>query len=274
MKDLHTVLDRDVLPFVEKPLRYVGNELNIVRKDLSRVALHGVFCFPDLYDIGMSNLGLQIIYTIVNKEPSWALSRSFHPWTDMEAKMRELHIPLYTLEYLTPLREADWIGFTVQYELHATNILNMLDLAGIPLLRRERSPADPLVIAGGPCMGNPEPLADFIDAFVIGDGEETVVDLCRVMEEKKRAKAGREETLASLAAVRGVYVPSLYQVKKSGRFMVPDKGSAPPVRAAKVPELLDKYYPDRPLVPLVEVVHHRLAVEVMRGCTRDRKSVV
>jgi radical SAM family uncharacterized protein/radical SAM-linked protein len=268
MSDLRTVLDSDVLPFVEKPLRYTGNELNIVRKDLSRVALHGVFCFPDLYDIGMSHLGLQIIYSIVNNQPSWALSRCFHPWTDMEAKMRELHIPLYSLEYLTPVREADWIGFTVQYELHATNILNMLDLAGIPLLSRERGPADPLIIAGGPCTGNPEPLADFIDAFVIGDGEDAVVELCRVMEEKKRAKAGREETLSSLAAMRGVYVPSRYQVKKSGMFMVPDRGTEPPVRAAKVPLLLDKYYPARPLVPIVGVVHHRLAVEVMRGCTR------
>jgi radical SAM family uncharacterized protein/radical SAM-linked protein len=268
MSDLRAVLERDVLPFVEKPLRYTGNELNIVRKDLSRVALHGVFCFPDLYDIGMSHLGLQIIYSIVNKEPSWALSRCFHPWTDMEAKMRELRIPLYSLEYLKPLREADWIGFTVQYELHATNILNMLDLAGIPLLSQKRGRADPLVIAGGPCMGNPEPLADFLDAVVIGDGEETVVELCRVMEERKRAKAVREETLKALAAVRGVYVPLLYQVKKSFLFTVPDRAGVPPVRAAKVPLLLDRYYPARPLVPIVDVVHHRLAVEVMRGCTR------
>ncbi|MBN2187977.1 MAG: TIGR03960 family B12-binding radical SAM protein [Chitinispirillaceae bacterium] len=268
MNDLRAVLDRDVLPFVEKPLRYTGNELNCVRKDLSRVALHGVFCFPDLYDIGMSHLGLQIIYSIVNGKPSWALSRCFHPWTDMEAKMRELHIPLYSLEYLTPVREADWIGFTVQYELHATNILNMLDLAGIPLTSRERGSTDPLVIAGGPCMGNPEPFADFFDAVAIGDGEETAVELCRVMEEKKRAKAGREDTLRALADVRGVYVPSLYEVKKSSLFMVPDRAGAPPVRTAKVPELLDRYYPARPLVPIIDVVHHRLAVEIMRGCTR------
>lgn len=267
-EDLNAVLERDVLPFVEKPLRYAGDELNVVRKDLSKVVLHGVFCFPDLYEIGMSHLGLQIIYSIVNREPSWALSRCFHPWIDMEAKMRELRIPLYSLEYRTPLREADWVGFTVQYELHATNILNMLDLAGIPLLRRGRSREDPLVIAGGPCMGNPEPLADFIDAFVVGDGEEAVVDICRIMEEKKKAKTGREETLASLAAVRGVYVPALYQAVKHGMFLVPDRRGTPPVRAAKVPLLLDKYYPARQLVPLIDVVHHRLAVEVMRGCTR------
>jgi radical SAM family uncharacterized protein/radical SAM-linked protein len=268
MTELKNILERDVLPFVEKPLRYVGNELNIIRKDLSRVALHGVLCFPDLYDIGMSHLGLQILYHIVNKEPSWALSRCFHPWTDMEAKMKELHIPLYSLEYVTPIRDADWIGFSVQYELHYTNLLNMLDLAGIPLVQRERRPHDPLVIAGGPCMGNPEPIADFVDACVIGDGEETVVSLCRVMEEKKKAQAGRDETLQAFTGIKGVYVPSLYPVKKRGMFFVPDRGEAPPVRAAKVAALLDKNYPEAPLVPIIDVVHHRLAVEVMRGCTR------
>ena len=235
MSDLRTILEQNILPFVEKPLRYMGNELNIVRKDLSRITLHGVFCFPDLYDIGMSHLGLQILYHIVNSEPSWALSRCFHPWTDMEAKMRELGVPLYSLEYLAPVREADWVGFTLQYELHATNLLNMLDLAGIPLYQRERGPADPLVIAGGPCSANPEPLADFIDAFVIGDGEEAVVDLCRVMEKSKRAKVGREETLAALAAVTGVYVPSLFPTGKSGTFITPDRRGAPPVRAGSEP---------------------------------------
>jgi len=268
MADIKAILERDVLPFVEKPLRYTGNELNIVRKDLSRVKLHGVFCFPDLYDIGMSHLGLQILYHIVNREPSWALSRCFHPWVDMEAKMRELHIPLYSLEYGTPIRDADWVGFSVQYELHATNLLNMLDLAGIPLYQRERGAHDPIVIAGGPCMGNPEPLADFVDAFAVGDGEETIIALCRAMEQKKIAKAGRDETLRALAGIRGVYVPSLYPVKKRGMFFIPERGDEPPVRAAKVPSLLDEYYPEAPLVPIIEVVHHRLAVEVMRGCTR------
>jgi radical SAM family uncharacterized protein/radical SAM-linked protein len=268
MRDFRAVLDRDVLPFVEKPLRYTGNELNCVRKDLTRVALHGVFCFPDLYEIGMSHLGLQIIYSIVNKEPSWALSRCFHPWTDMEAKMRQFRIPLYSLEYLTPLRKADWIGFSVQYELHATNILNMLDLAGIPLMSRERGRLDPLVIAGGPCMGNPEPFAFFFDAVVIGDGEETVVEVCRLLEERKRIKADRGDTLRALAAVRGVYVPSQYRVRKSFMFTVPERVPGIPVRASKVPLLLDRYYPERPLVPVIDVVHHRLAVEVMRGCSR------
>ena len=201
MTDLKQILEQDVLPYVEKPLRYIGSELNIIRKDLSRVALHGVFCFPDLYDIGMSHLGLQILYHIVNKEPSWALSRCFHPWTDAETRLRELRIPLYSLEYCSPIREADWIGFSVQYELHCTNLLNMLDLAGIPVYQRERGPHDPIVIAGGPCMGNPEPLADFVDAFTVGDGEETIVALCRVMEQKKLAKAGRDETVASLAGI-------------------------------------------------------------------------
>ena len=150
MTAIKNVLDRDFLPFVEKPLRYVGAELNIVTKDLSAVKLRGVLCFPDLYDIGMSHLGLQILYHIINEHPSWAASRCFHPWTDAKDRMRALGIPLYCLEYFSPIREADWLGFSIQYELHCTNMLNMLDLAGLRVYRRDRGEVDPIVIAGGP----------------------------------------------------------------------------------------------------------------------------
>ena len=143
MTTLKTLLEQSFLPFVEKPLRYVGSELNVVRKDLATVALHGVLCFPDLYDIGMSHLGLQILYNIVNKEPSWALSRCFHPWGDAEALLRQLNLPLYSLEYFSPIGEADWIGFSVQYELHYTNMINMLDLAGVSVWQRDRRECDP-----------------------------------------------------------------------------------------------------------------------------------
>ena len=267
---IQDLLDRNVLPFVEKPLRYVGSELNSVRKDLSGIALHGVFCFPDLYDIGMSHLGLQILYHIVNREPSWALSRAFHPWADAEALLRELKIPLYSLEYYSPVKDADWVGFSVQYELHYTNIVNMLDLAGIPVFQRDREETHPIIVAGGPCMGNPEPIADFFDAFVIGDGEEAIVELCTVLAKEKKARSTRAGKLAALAAIKGVYVPSLYPAEKQGLFMAPVLGGkAPsPVKAAKVTSLLSSNYPDKPLVPVMDVVHHRMAVEVMRGCTR------
>jgi radical SAM family uncharacterized protein/radical SAM-linked protein len=268
MTVIKTFLDRDFLPFVEKPLRYVGAELNIVVKDLSTVNLRGVLCFPDLYDIGMSHLGLQILYHIVNEHPSWAVSRCFHPWTDAEDLMRTRGIPLYCLEYLSPLREADWLGFSIQYELHCTNMLNMLDLAGLPLYSRDRGRGNPIVIAGGPCMGNPEPIADFVDACVIGDGEQTIIEICRVLENNKGANAPpRRETLAALSSIKGVYVPSLYTTGVKGAFIIPASATSPTVKAAKIEELRSVNYPAKPLVPIIDVVHHRLAVEVMRGCT-------
>ena len=157
---LRSKIESHFLPFVEKPIRYIGNELNIVRKDLSLVSLHGVLCFPEVYDIGMSHFGIQILYHIVNNRAPWALSRCFHPWEDAERILRKEKIPLYSLEYMTPLSEADWIGFSVQYELQYTNIVNMIDLGGMPLFSKDRDGRHPVVIAGGPCMVNPEPIAE------------------------------------------------------------------------------------------------------------------
>ncbi|MBN1130381.1 MAG: TIGR03960 family B12-binding radical SAM protein [Chitinispirillaceae bacterium] len=267
MEPLQTLVERDLLPYVEKPLRYTGGELHAVKKEPRDVRLHGVLCFPDLYDLGMSHLGLQILYHIVNNQPGWALSRCFHPWTDAEQHMRERSIPLYSLEYFTPLREADWLGFSVQYELQYTNILNMLDLGGVAVRACDRGESDPMVIAGGPCVSNPEPLAAFIDAFALGDGEATVPALCRILERRKPERLPRQTVLQELAGVPGVYVPSLHPAVRKGRFIVPDLSGRPPVRAAKVPELLPEYYPVRPVVPLINVVHHRLGIEIMRGCT-------
>jgi radical SAM family uncharacterized protein/radical SAM-linked protein len=267
MNNLQPVLEARFLPFVEKPVRYIGNELNIVRKDLSTLSLHGVLCFPEIYDIGMSHFGLQILYHIVNSRPRWGLSRCFHPLPDAQKLLRSEKIPLYCLEYMLPLSEADWVGFTVQYELQYTNILNMLDLGGIPLFGRDRDSNCPIIIAGGPCMNNPEPIAHFIDAFAVGDGEETIVALCEAMEHGKKHKHSREKTLKTLGAIKGVYVPSHFSFEKKVLFEVPVPGQ-PAIKAAKIPELKSEYYPDNPLVPLINVVHHRLAVEVMRGCTR------
>jgi radical SAM-linked protein/radical SAM family uncharacterized protein len=267
MNNLQPLIDSRFLPFVEKPVRYIGNELNIVRKDLSLISLHGVLCFPETYEIGMSHFGLQVLYHIVNSRPQWALSRCFHPLPDAQKLLRLEKIPLYCLEYSLPLSKADWVGFTVQYELQYTNILNMLDLGGIPLFRQERDDSCPIILAGGPCMNNPEPIADFIDAFAIGDGEETIVAMCAAMEQCKKLKLSRAITLETLAKINGVYVPSLFSFEKKGLFEVPVPQQIP-VKAAKIPELKPEYYPDKPLVPLINVVHHRLAVEVMRGCTR------
>jgi radical SAM family uncharacterized protein/radical SAM-linked protein len=267
MTSLQSNVERKLLPFVEKPLRYAGGELNAVKKDLLAVKLNGVLCFPDLYDLGMSHLGIQILYHIINKNPDWALSRCFSPWADAEKLMRGLGIPLYSLEYFSPLAEADWIGFSVQYELQYTNILNMLDLAGIPVRTCERKENDPIVIAGGPCVANPEPLAEFIDAFAIGDGEETIVAMCSVMEKRKQEHASRAAVLGDLGGITGVYVPSLNPVYRKGRYLVCEDSGAIPVRAAKVASLAVGYYPLKPVVPLMNVVHHRLGIEVMRGCT-------
>ncbi len=269
-KTLRDKVERLLLPYVRKPMRYAGGELNCVYKDLKALSLHGVFCFPDLYEIGMSHTGLQILYHIVNREDKWALSRCFHPWGDAEALMRKHSIPLYTLEYFTPVREADWVGFSVQYELQYTNIVNMLDLAGLAPLSRDRSERDPLVIAGGPCVGNPEPLADFIDLFVIGDGEETLVKILRLMEKTGTGRngSGKKEFLRQVSKIEGIYVPSLYNVVKSGMFFIPEFEISKQVKAAKIPVLDQNNYPIKPIVPIVEIVHGRLAVEVMRGCTR------
>ncbi|MFP4241218.1 MAG: TIGR03960 family B12-binding radical SAM protein [Chitinispirillaceae bacterium] len=266
MSNISRRVQTEFLPYVEKPLRYTGSELNAVRKDLSETNVHGVLCFPDLYDIGMSHHGLQILYHIVNSNPSWALSRCFHPWTDAEEVMRRSDLPLFTLEYFSPVRDADWIGFSVQYELQYSNLVNMLDLAGLAVHSAERGENDPLVVAGGPCMGNPEPLVPFVDVFLIGDGEEAVQQFCEVIENNRGA--GRSTVLELLAEIPGFYVPSLYRISDEGRFVVPDLKERGPVRAAKLKQFDLKHVPQKPLVPLMNVVHHRLAAEVMRGCTR------
>jgi radical SAM family uncharacterized protein/radical SAM-linked protein len=262
------LIETELLPFVEKPMRYVGNEVNIIRKDPAATQLAGVLCFPDTYEIGMSHYGSQILYHIVNAHAGWTLARAYLPWPDAHARMTGQGIPLYDLEYLRPLNQADWLGFSLQYELQYANVLAMLDLAGIPLRSAERDSRHPVVIAGGPCVYNPEPLADFIDAFVVGDGEESVVALCCLLERMKSEKMSRAQTLTQLGTLAGVYVPSVYPLKQSGRFFVADIGPAGPVAATKVAQLHDKDTPVNQLVPLMEVVHHRLAVEVMRGCTR------
>jgi radical SAM family uncharacterized protein/radical SAM-linked protein len=265
-------LERRVLPFVEKPGRYTGIEINRCDKSGQSIDVHVALAFPDVYEIGMSYVGFELLYHILNTEENIWAERVYTPWPDMESRLREAGLPLYGYESFTALAGFDLLGFTLQYELTYTNILNMLDLGGIPLYSRERAERHPIVLAGGPCSCNPEPMADFIDAFLIGDGEEAFVEICRTIQQAKKTNKTRREKLLALSAIRGVYVPQFYAVTcdESGKFasIKPAEPTAPErILSRVVPELRAEYYPDKPIVPLIEVTHDRLSVEVMRGCT-------
>jgi radical SAM family uncharacterized protein len=266
------VLDIDpVLRKVSRPARYAGGEWNAIVKDWDSTPLRLALAYPDVYDIGMSNLGLAILYDILNSQPDVLAERTFAPWPDMEQAMRAAGLPLFSLETRHPLSEFDIIGFSLGYELTYTNVLNMLDLAGLPLLAAERGDSEPLAIAGGTAALNPEPLADFIDAFVLGDGEEVALEIVDVLRRVKGAgKAGRRALLRDLAALDGVYVPSLYHVEYHDdgavREVRPLDGAPARVRRRFIERLTPP--PLRPVVPFTQTVHDRAAVEVQRGCVR------
>ena len=261
-----------ILPRVQKPARYVGGEYNAVMKDKAQVDLRFAFCFPDTYEIGMSNLGYRILYGVLNEMPGVWCERAFAPWTDMEAELRAAGLPLCALESGDPVGEFDVIGFSVGYEMAYTAMLNMLDLAGLPLRSEDRTALTPLVIAGGTAMYNAEPVADFIDMALIGEGEELlpeVVELCR------RAKAegwDKPRLLRAAAQIQGVYVPSLYDVdyKEDGTVRaITARDGAPEKVVKRVVHHMDRaYYPAKTIVPSTEIVHDRVTLEVFRGCIR------
>ncbi|MGI6752483.1 MAG: TIGR03960 family B12-binding radical SAM protein [Anaerovoracaceae bacterium] len=258
---------------VEKPARYIGGELNEVKKNPAEVKTNFAFAFPDTYEIGMSYMGLQIIYNLLNRNKDVYCQRVFAPAIDMEAEMRRTGIPLFMLETGTPVKSADILGFTMQYEMSFTNILNMLDLAEIPLLSAERGEEDPFVIAGGPCAFNPEPMADFIDFFVIGDGEEILERICKVHGKWKEENSSKEEFLKRICLLSGVYVPSFYKpvYDENGAFSNMEKlyDNAPKkIMKNIVIDLSRAPFPENPVVPLIEVVHDRSVIEIFRGCTR------
>lgn len=264
-----------LLPRVQKPARYVGNEVNSIKKDWQQVQVTMAFAFPDVYEVGMSHLGLRILYHEVNRRQDALLERVFAPWTDLEALLRQERLPLFSLESRRPLADFDLIGFTLQYELSFSNILNMLDLAQLPLFSRERGDEQPLILAGGPCAFNPEPLADFIDAFVIGEGEEVIHEILNVIRDWKQAgrPGGRSEVLLRLARVPGVYVPSFYTVnyQEDGRIasISPNREGVPKrVTRRVIKDLENLDFPTAPIVPFLETVHDRIMLEVLRGCTR------
>ncbi|HUK62149.1 MAG TPA: TIGR03960 family B12-binding radical SAM protein, partial [Dongiaceae bacterium] len=264
-------IQHELLPRISKPNRYLGNALHAPRKPLDQAEVRVLLAFPDAYEIGLSNLGIRIIHHLLNQRPDCAAELVFAPWPDAEAEMRRRGIPLFSLESHAPAADFEVIGFSLQYELQYTNVLNMLDLAGLPLRATERDRRHPLVIAGGAQAFSPEPMAEFIDAFVIGDGEEIihrVVDLVKL----ERCEGGsRRDTLRRLAHVPGVYVPSGYVTTRTGEGWLAATarpGFPARVDTVWVPELKSEYYPDAPMLPVGEITHDRLSVEIMRGCTR------
>lgn len=270
--DLKAKIEKHLLE-VQKPSRYIGGEVGSVIKDKSKVDVRFAFCFPDTYDIGMSHLGMKILYSLTNERENYWCERCFAPSEDFETVMRENGIPLYALESLDPIRDFDFIGFTLQYELSYANILNMLDLAGIPIFARDRSQElGQIVIAGGPCVCNPEPLADFFDLFVLGEGEEVNLELMDLYHEMKQKGATRLEFLRAAAQIGGVYVPQFYHFvyKEDGTIdsLDVDDGIPATVQKRIIRDYDKVYYPKNFVVPFTEIVHDRVSVEVLRGCIR------
>lgn len=261
----------DILCKVEKPARYVGGELNQIIKNPNEVDIRFAFCFPDVYEVGMSHLGTRILYHTINERPDTYCERTFAPWPDMEKLMRENNIPLYTLETKDSLDKFDILGFTLQYEMSYTNILNMLDMSGITIRASERGEDEPIVMAGGPCAYNPEPLYDIVDFFEIGEGEEVMNDVLDVYK-KYKGKGQKKEFLREISKIRGVYVPSLYDVTYNEDGTIKEfkpKYEDVPARVQKrIVNNFDKVsFPEQMIVPYTEIVHDRIVLETFRGCT-------
>ncbi len=264
-------LDKILLK-VQKPSRYIGGELNSVEKNPADVKMRFAFCFPDTYDIGMSHLGMKILYSLINEVPEYWCERVFMPLPDMEEQMRKNDILLYGLESLEPIKNSDFIGFTLQYELSYTNILAMLDLAGLPVYAKDRQDLTPIVCAGGPCVCNAEPIADFVDLCILGEGEEVNLELMRLLEKCKNEGCTKQEFLIRAAQIEGIYVPSLYNVSYNAdntiAAIVPTNGAPEKVTKRIIKDFDKVYYPENFVVPFSAIVHDRAVVEVLRGCIR------
>ena len=265
-------LSDDILLKIEKPARYLGNEVNHVVKD-PKGKIRFAMCFPDVYEIGMSHLGIQILYDLLNAREDVYCERVYSPWMDLDAVMREKKIPLFALESQVPIKDFDLLGITIQYEMCYTNILQVLDLGGIPMLASERGENDPIVIGGGPCAYNPEPLADFFDIFYIGEGETVYDQLMDAYKANKAAGGSREDFLGMAAAIPGLYVPAFYDVAYNEDGTIasfgPNRDCAPAVIEKQVvTDLSSVRYPEKPLVPFIKVTQDRVVLEIQRGCIR------
>ena len=266
-------LSDEILLSVEKPARYIGGEINMQRKDPKAVDIRFCMCFPDVYEIGMSHLGIQILYDILNRREDTYCERVYSPWVDLDKLMREQNIPLFALESQDPVKDFDFLGITLQYEMCYTNILQILELSGIPIYSKDRTDEDPIVIGGGPCSYNPEPIADFFDFFYIGEGETAYDDILDLYKECKKSGKSRREFLELVAGIEGMYVPALYDVEYNddntiksiakNNDLAPDK-----VKKQAEMNLSEAFYPTNPIVPYLQVTQDRVVLEIQRGCIR------
>ena len=266
-------LSDEILLNIEKPARYIGNEVNSVMKDKNEVDIRFAMCFPDVYEIGMSHLGIQILYDMFNRREDVWCERVYSPWIDLDKVMREQNIPLFALESQDPIREFDFLGITIQYEMCYTNILQILDLSGMALKACDRQESDPVVIGGGPCTYNPEPLADFFDLFYIGEGETVYDQLLDAYKENKKNGGSKQDFLEMAAQIEGIYVPSFYDVtyKEDGtidRFYPINSHAPEKVKKQVVMDITDTTYPEAPVVPFIKATQDRVVLEVQRGCIR------
>lgn len=266
-------LDDKILLKVDKPARYIGGEVNSVMKDKNEVDIRFAMCFPDVYEIGMSHLGIQILYDMFNQREDVWCERVYSPWPDLDKVMREENIPLFALESQDPIREFDFLGITIQYEMCYTNILQILDLSQIPLRAADRTEEDPLVMGGGPCTYNPEPLAPFFDLFYIGEGETVFYELLDAYKEYKKAGRSKKEFLERAAEIPGIYVPAFYdtQYKEDGTiasFLPNNPHAKEKIEKQVVMNLTDTYYPKAPVVPFIKATQDRVTLEIQRGCIR------
>ena len=266
-------LSDEILLSVDKPARYIGGEINMVKKDPSKVDIRFCMCFPDVYEIGMSHLGIQILYDMFNLRDDIYCERVYSPWVDLDKIMREQDIPLFALESQEPIKNFDFLGITLQYEMCYTNILQILDLSKIPLLAKDRTMDDPFVIGGGPCSYNPEPIADFFDIFYIGEGETVYFDLMDAYKEWKRSGKDRVEFLKAAAKIPGMYIPQFYEVQYNEdgtlKDFYPIVEEAPETVIKQVElDMSETYYPEKPLVPYIKVTQDRVVLEIQRGCIR------
>ena len=266
-------LSDDILMKIEKPARYIGNEVNAVVKDLENIDVRFCMCFPDVYEIGMSHLGIQILYGMLNSWDDVWCERVYSPWVDLDAIMRRENIPLFALESQDPVKDFDFLGITIQYEMCYTNILQVLDLAQIPLLAKERGDDCPIVIGGGPCTYNPEPIADFFDIFYIGEGETQYRPLIDLYKKCREEKAGRDEFLRRAAKLPGMYVPRFYETTYHedgtiASFRPTEEGISATIRKELVTDMTDSFYPMKPVVPYIKVTQDRVVLEIQRGCIR------
>ena len=266
-------LNDEILLKIEKPARYIGNEVNSVMKDPEKVSIRFAMCFPDVYEIGMSHLGIQILYDMFNRRDDVWCERVYSPWTDLDQIMREQKIPLFALESQDPIKDFDFLGITIQYEMCYTNILQVLDLSGIPMQAADRTWDDPIVIGGGPCTYNPEPLAEFFDLFYMGEGETVYDELLNVYKENKKRGGTRKEFLEMAAEIEGIYVPAFYDVtyKEDGTiesFRPNNPHAKEKIKKQVVMDMTSATYPEKPVVPFIKATQDRVVLEIQRGCIR------